>query len=111
MLSQEPQSSENAISPTPQEPIRHREKQDDDELSQHRPETTQNVPKSEKDNTEASSAESSAQNPPLSSKDCVIKRFWSEQVSVVVDFETCRDHLGFRRVALNMWTALSSLGH
>lgn len=94
MPSQEPHSSEDISDITSQEPTQCNEKRNDDESDQDRPETARNVSGKDQDNTEASSAESSAQNPPSSSKECVIKRFWGRQISVVVEFETCRDHLG-----------------
>ncbi|KAI3537395.1 hypothetical protein CSPX01_10186 [Colletotrichum filicis] len=94
MPSQEPRSSENISAITSQGPTRYHERRNDDEPNQHRLETALNVTGKDKGSTEASSAESSVQNPPSSSKECVIKRFWSKQVSVVVEFETCRDHLG-----------------
>ncbi|KAG7044780.1 hypothetical protein JMJ77_0004241 [Colletotrichum scovillei] len=100
MLSQEPRSSENISAITPQEPTRYQERRNDDEPNQDRLETARNVTKKDEGNTEASSAESSVQNPPSSSKECIIKRFWSKQVSVVVEFETCRDHLAIERTFL-----------
>ncbi|EXF78790.1 hypothetical protein CFIO01_01629 [Colletotrichum fioriniae PJ7] len=93
MPSQEPHSSEDISDITSQEPTQCNEKRNDDESDQDRPETARNVSGKDQDNTEASSAGSSAQNPPSSSKECVIKRFWGRQISVVVEFETCRDHL------------------
>ncbi|KAK1475120.1 hypothetical protein CCUS01_16941 [Colletotrichum cuscutae] len=94
MPSQELRSSENISAITSQGPTRYHERRNDDEPNQHRLETALNVTGKDKGSTEASSAESSVQNPPSSSKECVIKRFWSKQFSVVVEFETCRDHLG-----------------
>ncbi|KXH55730.1 hypothetical protein CSAL01_07180 [Colletotrichum salicis] len=93
MPSQEPQSLGDIIDITSQEPTQHHGNQNADQPNKDQPETAQDVSEKDKDNAEASSAESSAQNPPSSSKECAIKRFWSEQVSVVVEFETCRDHL------------------
>ncbi|KAK1690184.1 hypothetical protein BDP55DRAFT_341333 [Colletotrichum godetiae] len=100
MPSQEPQSSGDTIYITSQEPTQYHEKQNDDQANQSQPETARDVSEKDKDDTEASSAESSAQNPPSSGKECAIKRFWSEQVSVVVEFETCRDHLGYLRTSV-----------
>ncbi|KAK1510980.1 hypothetical protein CTAM01_01553 [Colletotrichum tamarilloi] len=100
MPSQEPRSSENISAITSQGPTRYHERRNDDEPNQHRLETALNATGKDKGSTEASSAESSVQNPPSSSKECVIKRFWSKQVSVVVEFETCRDHLAIERTFL-----------
>ncbi|KAK7459913.1 hypothetical protein CaCOL14_009131 [Colletotrichum acutatum] len=94
MPSQESRSSEDISDTISQEPMQCHEKRNDDDANQDRPETARNVSEKDKDNTEASSAESSAQNPPSSSEEWLIKRFWGKQVSVVVEFETCRDHLG-----------------
>ncbi|KAK1731965.1 uncharacterized protein BDZ83DRAFT_11142 [Colletotrichum acutatum] len=100
MPSQESRSSEDISDTISQEPMQCHEKRNDDDANQDRPETARNVSEKDKDNTEASSAESSAQNPPSSSEEWLIKRFWGKQVSVVVEFETCRDHLAIERTFL-----------
>ncbi|GKT64691.1 hypothetical protein ColTof4_07086 [Colletotrichum tofieldiae] len=90
----EPPPSEDAIQPTLHEAMQHREKQDDNEIGQQQPQSGQSVPETAKDTAQPPAAGSSAQGPIASSKKWTVQRFWSKHVSVVVDFETCRDHLG-----------------
>lgn len=75
--------------------MQHHEKGEVDPTSQQQPRQNQSVPEAAKDRTtQTSAAALSAQGPIVSGKPWAIQRFWAEHVSVVVDFETCRDHLG-----------------
>ncbi|KAJ0158990.1 hypothetical protein CTA2_10515, partial [Colletotrichum tanaceti] len=69
---------------------------------QQQPRPDQSVPEAAEDRiTKASAAALPAQGPIIvSGKPWAIQRFWAEHVSVVVDFETCRDHLALERTFL-----------
>ncbi|OBR10214.1 hypothetical protein CH63R_05906 [Colletotrichum higginsianum IMI 349063] len=96
MSLQEPQPPEDAIRATTSHGAMQRhEKGEVDPTSQQQPRQNQSVPEAAKDRTtQTSAAALSAQGPIVSGKLWAIQRFWAEHVSVVVDFETCRDHLG-----------------
>ncbi|GKT41801.1 uncharacterized protein ColSpa_01982 [Colletotrichum spaethianum] len=86
--------SPQVIRTTSQEAMQHCEKQEDNETGQQLPQADQNASQPAEKKTQSSAAGLSAQGPIASSKLWAIQQFWSKHVSVVVDFETCRDHLG-----------------
>ncbi|KAK6214917.1 hypothetical protein QIS74_07936 [Colletotrichum tabaci] len=102
MSLQEPQPPEDAIGATTSHAaMQHHEKGEVDPTSQQQPRQNQSVPEAAKDRTtQTSAAALSAQGPIVSGKPWAIQRFWAEHVSVVVDFETCRDHLALERTFL-----------
>ncbi|KAF5518817.1 hypothetical protein CGCA056_v009764 [Colletotrichum aenigma] len=75
----EPQLPKEEAHGTPNDsPLRHQEKQEDN----------------------SSALGSSAHEPISPKKQSFVRRFWSEQISVVVDFDSCRDHLALERTFL-----------
>ncbi|KAF3807500.1 hypothetical protein GCG54_00000029 [Colletotrichum gloeosporioides] len=52
------------------------------------------------DTTQSSALGSSAHEPISPKKQSFVRRFWSEQISIVVDFDSCRDHLALERTFL-----------
>ncbi|KZL87050.1 hypothetical protein CI238_01642 [Colletotrichum incanum] len=100
MSPQEPQPSEDAIQTTSHEAMQHCEKQEDNKIGQEQPQSDRSVPETAKDSTQPPAAGSSAPGPIASSKKWTVQQFWSKHVSVIVDFETCRDHLGYLRTGV-----------
>ncbi|KAL3304990.1 hypothetical protein RB213_003776 [Colletotrichum asianum] len=88
----EPQLPKEEAHGTPNDsPLQHQEKEEDN--VQRSP--AQCPQDTDDDNTTQSSALGSSAHEPISpKKQSFVRRFWSEQISVVVDFDSCRDHLG-----------------
>ncbi|WYZ44175.1 hypothetical protein EsH8_VII_000611 [Colletotrichum jinshuiense] len=100
MQPQDPRSTGIATGAMLHDAMQLREMRQDDETVDQQPQRVQGLPKPVKDNTLGSTTASSAQGPASSSKPWSLKQFWNEHVSVVVDFETCRDHLALERTFL-----------
>lgn len=88
----EPQLPKEDAHGTPNDsPLRHQEKQEDN-VQRSPAQCPQDT--DDDDTTQSSALGSSAHEPISPKKQSFVRRFWSEQISVVVDFDSCRDHLG-----------------
>ncbi|KAK1597515.1 uncharacterized protein LY79DRAFT_388809 [Colletotrichum navitas] len=96
MTPREPQPPGDAVSMTSHEAMQPRKEQEDARIGQ--PQSGQD--ETTKEGTRASAAGSSAQGPASTAKLRAIRQCWGEHVSVVVDFETGRDHLALERTFL-----------
>lgn len=76
--------------------MENRQERRSDEVSLSNTLAGQHLPETDEGMTSTSPPGSPAHEPksPSLHSTCVIKRIWDEHVSVVVDFESCRDHLG-----------------
>ncbi|OLN81762.1 hypothetical protein CCHL11_06920 [Colletotrichum chlorophyti] len=97
MWARKPQSSRSAADTASQSPMQHRARKEDGQVGKNQPQAAKCHPKLAKDRTEGSATEASAQKPKLSSQQRTPVRFWNRHISVVVDLETCRDHLAYLR--------------
>ncbi|KAK2743196.1 hypothetical protein CKAH01_06906 [Colletotrichum kahawae] len=94
----EPQLPKSEAHGTPNDsPLQHQEKEEDN--VQHSP--AQCSQDTDDETTQSSALGSSAHEPVSPKKQSFVRRFWSEQISVVVDFDSCRDHLGHVTAARN----------
>ncbi|KAK2063456.1 hypothetical protein LY76DRAFT_503691 [Colletotrichum caudatum] len=93
MTPREPQPPGHAVQTTSHEVIRPCKEKEDAETGQPWPQPQSDQDGTTKEGTQASAAGSSAQGPISSANLRTIRQFWSKHVSVVVDLETCRDHL------------------
>ncbi|KDN68519.1 hypothetical protein CSUB01_03417 [Colletotrichum sublineola] len=98
MTPREPQPPGDAVQTTSHEAMQPREEQKDAKIGQPQPQPQPQSGQNEttKEETQASAAGSSAQSPASAWQVRAIQQFWSKHVSVVVDFETSRDHLAAR---------------
>ncbi|KAF0318148.1 hypothetical protein GQ607_014649, partial [Colletotrichum asianum] len=96
----EPQLPKEEAHGTPNDsPLQHQEKEEDN--VQRSP--AQCPQDTDDDNTTQSSALGSSAHEPISpKKQSFVRRFWSEQISVVVDFDSCRDHLARNPLVLSI---------
>ncbi|KAF4879114.1 hypothetical protein CGCSCA1_v002019 [Colletotrichum siamense] len=78
-------------------PLRHQEKEEDN-VQRSPAQCPQDT--DDDDTTQSSALGSSAHEPISPKKQSFVRRFWSEQISVVVDFDSCRDHLALERTFL-----------
>ncbi|CAI0649275.1 unnamed protein product [Colletotrichum noveboracense] len=87
----EPQLPKEEAHGTPNDsPLRHQEKEEDN-VQRSPAQCPQDT--DDDDTTQSSALGSSAHEPISPKKQSFVRRFWSEQISVVVDFDSCRDHL------------------
>ncbi|KAF6832486.1 hypothetical protein CPLU01_06169 [Colletotrichum plurivorum] len=97
MQAMEPQTSSENMHDSPEDDqTEHRQEQQSDKASQSNTPADQHLPETDEGITSTSPPGSPAHDPksPSLHSRCMIKRIWDEHVSVVVDFESCRDHLG-----------------
>ncbi|KAK2029931.1 hypothetical protein LX32DRAFT_692837 [Colletotrichum zoysiae] len=118
MTPREPQPPGDVVQTTSHKEIRPRKEQEDAKTGQTRAQPQSGQDGTTKEGTQASVAGSSAQGPASYSKLLsAIRQFWSKHVSVVVELETCRDHLertflGYLRtgvVAATLGTVIAQL--
>ncbi|KAK2048182.1 hypothetical protein LZ31DRAFT_78828 [Colletotrichum somersetense] len=117
MTPREPQPPGDAVQTTSQKAIQPRKEQEVAKTGQTRPQPQSGQDGTTKEGTQASVAGSSAQGPASYSKLRAVRQFWSKHVSVVVELETCRDHLertflGYLRtgvVAATLGTVIAQL--
>ncbi|KAE9577273.1 hypothetical protein CGCF415_v001770 [Colletotrichum fructicola] len=94
----EPQLPKEEAHGTPNDsPLRHQEKEEDN-VQRSPAQCPQDT--DDDDTTQSSALGSSAHEPISPKKQSFVRRFWSEQISVVVDFDSCRDHLALERTFL-----------
>ncbi|EFQ25380.1 uncharacterized protein GLRG_00524 [Colletotrichum graminicola M1.001] len=70
-----------------------RKEQEDARIGQPRPQPQSGHDETTKEETQTSATGPSAHGPASTAKLRAIRQFWGEHASVVVDFDTCRDHL------------------